>query len=165
MAFVAEEALATGSRVRAPTIGLTNRAVDQSKVGDSRVLLDDLRVDDRRENDIDALRCARPQHDLHLPTLISSPDALLLAICCAAATTTSSCRGRASGTKASAHLASRARSLRTHCDSAGARGLSPPRSRSRALWPPADMSGNALSLTRTGAHTRPMEPGSQPFSS
>ncbi len=78
---MAEEPLATRSRVRAPKIGLTNGAVDQSKVGDSRVLLDDLRVDDRRENDVDALRCARPQHDLHPPTLIGSPDALLLAIC------------------------------------------------------------------------------------
>ena len=65
MAFVAEETLATRSRVRAPKIGLTNGAVDQSEVGDSRVLLDDLRVDDRRENDVDALRCARPQHDFH----------------------------------------------------------------------------------------------------
>ncbi len=99
MAFVAEETLATRSRVRAPKIGLTNGAVDQSEVGDSRVLLDDLRVDDRRENDVDALRCARPQHDLHPPTLIGSPDALLLVIGCAAATTTSSCSGRASERK------------------------------------------------------------------
>jgi len=85
MAFVAEETLATRSRVRAPKIGLTNGAVDQSEVGDSRVLLDDLRVDDRRENDVDALRCARHvRNTISTPsTLIGSPDALLLAICCA----------------------------------------------------------------------------------
>jgi hypothetical protein len=63
--FAAEEALAGQPRVRAALVWLADRAVDQPKVGDGGVLLEDLCVDEGRQNNLNAIRSLRSQHDLH----------------------------------------------------------------------------------------------------
>jgi len=58
--LVTEEALAAWARVATPLVRFADRAVDQPKISDRGVLLEDLRVDKRWQYDLDALRRSRP---------------------------------------------------------------------------------------------------------
>jgi len=49
------ETLAARSHVRSPVMRILDGPVDEFEVGDGSMLLDDLRVDDRGEDDLDAL--------------------------------------------------------------------------------------------------------------
>jgi hypothetical protein len=50
-----KEALAARSHVPSPVMWILDGPVDEFEVGDGSMLLDDLRVDDRGEDDLDAL--------------------------------------------------------------------------------------------------------------
>ena len=63
--FAAEEPFAARAWVPATLIRPSNRTIDESEVSDGRVLLEDLRVDDRRKHHRDPLGRLRSQDDFH----------------------------------------------------------------------------------------------------
>jgi hypothetical protein len=62
---VAQEALTSGPWVGPALVGLADGSIDQAEVGNGGVLLQDLRVDERPEDDCDALGRLGSEHDLH----------------------------------------------------------------------------------------------------
>jgi hypothetical protein len=71
----AEEAFAARARIWPPLVWAAYGPVDQRQISDGGVLLEDLRLDDREEHDLDAPRRLRAKHDLHGAILSRAADA------------------------------------------------------------------------------------------
>ena len=74
VALPAKEPLTTRARIGSAHIGLANGSVDEIEVCDHGMFLEDLRVHERGQNDLNAFRRPSAEHDFHRIILAGAAD-------------------------------------------------------------------------------------------